>query len=463
MAPTSKITLLKQAANLREVGQTLDSAPLLSPEEIAAFYRQEVQQVRGEDRISRLSLGLQDAISTHSAFKGFVLGHPGVGKTTELMRVVNSPSLNLEPLRISVLSELNPGALRYYDILLLILIRLVKETSSPAISDFADNNLEALIARVRAHLSTKWTKHLQTSQTDWGAGFDLPFLKLFGNLRQGRNREVGEQEYELSFVSELTELINDVLESCNDILYRHKGKQWIVLVEDFDKLNLPTQILLDVFQGLRPSLQSFRANLIITIPLWLYYSDQFQGIQPYDFKCCVVPDISVYTSTHAVDRATVDALTAVVEARMSLGLMAPGVLERCILASGGFLRDLFSLLVDATMFARIRGLDQIEMVDANKAVLDMKNNYKQRLGSTLPNPNEPSLDEKLKLLVTIYERQNATADIANATLYNLLRQRFVLQCNGVSWMGVHPLAVDLLMDFGRLPQGSPGGSHLNAN
>jgi hypothetical protein len=143
--------------------------------------------------------------------------------------------------------------------------------------------------------------------------------------------------------------------------------------------------------------------------------------------------------------------------------MAPGVLERCILASGGFLRDLFSLLVDATMFARIRGLEQIEMVDANKAILDMKNNYKQRLGSTLPNPNEPSLDEKLKLLVTIYERQNATADIANATLYNLLRQRFVLQCNGVSWMGVHPLAVDLLMDFGRLPQGSPGGSNLNAN
>ena len=463
MAPTSKITLLKQAANLREVGQTLDSAPLLSPEEIAAFYRLEVQQVRGEDRISRLSLGLQDAISTHSAFKGFVLGHPGVGKTTELMRVVNSPSLNLEPLRISVLSELNPGALRYYDILLLILIRLVKETSSPAISDFADNNLEALIARVRAHLSTKWTKHLQTSQADWGAGLDLPFLKLFGNLRQGRSREVGEQEYELSFVSELTELINDVLESCNDILYRHKAKQWIVLVEDFDKLNLPTQILLDVFQGLRPSLQSFRANLIITIPLWLFYSDQFQGIQPYGFKCCVAPDISVYTSTHAVDRATVDALTAVVAARMSLDLMAPGVLERCILASGGFLRDLFSLLVDATMFARIRGLDQIEMVDANKAILDMKNNYKQRLGSTLPNPNEPSLDEKLKLLVTIYERQNATADIANATLYNLLRQRFVLQCNGVSWMGVHPLAVDLLMDFGRLPQGSPGGSYLNAN
>ncbi len=462
MVPSSKMTLLRPATSLEEVGLTLDPAPLLSQEEIAAFYRKEVQQVRGEDRISLLSLGLQDALRTKADFKGFLLGHPGVGKTTELMRVVGSLSSQLQPLRISVLSELNPGALRYYDILLLILLRLVQETSSPVISGSSDNNLEILVSRVRSHLSTKWTKHLQTTNADWGTGIDIPFLKLFGNLRQGRSREVGEQEYEVSFVSELTELMNDVLEACNHILQQHKGKQWIVLVEDFDKLSLPTQILHDVFQGLRPSLQSFRANLIITIPLWLYYSDQFQGIQPYDFKSCVVPDISVYTSDHVVDSTAVDALKAAVYARMNADLLAEGVLDRCILASGGFLRDLFYLIREATMFARIRSASKIEMSDANKAILEMKNNYKQRLGSTLPNPDEPSLDEKLKLLVEIYHRKDSTADIANSTLYNLLRQRFVLQCNGVSWMGVHPLAVDLLMDFRRLPPDSPGGSKVYA-
>ncbi len=463
MAPSSKMTLLRQAETLKEVGQTLDSAPLLSREELDAFYRYEVQKVRGEDRMSRLKLNLADAAEDKLDFHGFLLGHPGVGKTTELVRVMDALADELEPLRISVLSELNPGALRYYDILLLILIRLVQATSQPAISGFSDNNLEELISRVRKHLSTKWTKHLQTEEKGWGGGFDLPYLKLFGNLRQGRSREVGEQEYEFSLVSDLTELMNDVLESCNQILLHHTNKQWIVLVEDFDKLNLPTQTLLDVFQGLRPSLQSFRANLIISIPLWLYYSDQFQEVQPYGFESCVVPDISVYTRDHTVDQASVDALAAVVHARMRPDLMAHGVLQRCILACGGFLRDLFSLVVSATMFARIRSSAQIEMVDADKAILEMKNNYKQRLGSTLPNPNEPSLDEKLKLLVEIYHRKDATADIANSTLYNLLRQRFVLQCNGVSWMGVHPLAVDLLMDFGRLPSGSPGGSNLYAD
>src|SRR5208337_4658220 len=102
-----------------------------------------------------------------------------------------------------VTSELNPGTLRYYDVLLLILIRLVYEVTKPSVIGFEDTDLPKMLADVRDHLATKWTKHLRVDAAEFGAGAgpNIPFLKLFGNIKQGRTRERGSEEYELSFVS----------------------------------------------------------------------------------------------------------------------------------------------------------------------------------------------------------------------------------------------------------------------
>jgi len=43
----------------------------------------------------------------------------------------------------------------------------------------------------------------------------------------------------------------------------------------------------------------------------------------------------------------------------------------------------------------------------------------------------------------------------------LLRQRCARQYNGAGWIGVHPLIVDLLIEFKRLEKGSPGGSRYD--
>lgn len=458
MAQVPKLSLLRPAANLAEASKTLEVAPLLSQEELNAFYRKEIQEVRGQDRMEFLKLRMSDAVRDETDYKAFLLGHRGVGKTTELMRVVNTFSDDLEPLRISILAELNPAAFRYYDILLLILVRLVKATADPTIAQFTEHNLDQLLNRVRGHLSTKWTKYLSTQDSQWGAGLEFPFLKLLGNLRQGRVREQGEQEYEVSFVAELSELINDLLDACNELLYRHKRKRWIILVEDFDKLSLPTQVLLDVFLGLRPSLEAMRANLIITIPIWLYYSSDFDSVKPIGFEPFVVPDIPVYGKDHTPDEGVIRAMEHLVHSRMESSLLGEGVLRRCILASGGFLRDLFVLLLNASIFARLRKAEFISLEDLDKAIVDLRNSYKQSMGSTSSSDQEPSLDAKLDLLVSIYHRKQETTDLANPVLYRLLRQRFVLQYNGVAWLGVHPLVVDLLIQFKKLDEGSPGGS-----
>jgi hypothetical protein len=213
---------------------------------------------------------LEDAHATQVPFKAFLLGHPGVGKTTELSRLLLDLESRFRPLRLSVTSELNPGTLRFYDILLLILIRLVHEMTSPAIVGFEDNDLNKMLGWVRDHLATRWTEHLRIEKKEMGAGVSIPFLKLFGNIKLGGTREQGVREYELSFVSELVDLMNQVIVECNRLLSKHKnGQQWVIILEDFEKIGLAPSDLRNLFTGLRPSLQSLDASFIAIIPAWL--------------------------------------------------------------------------------------------------------------------------------------------------------------------------------------------------
>jgi hypothetical protein len=108
--------------------------------------------------------------------------------------------------------------------------------------------------------------------------------------------------------------------------------------------------------------------------------------------------------------------------------------------------------------ARLRGGDSISVQDCDEAIASLRNDYKQLLGSTVQDSTDTPLVEKLDRLVGIYKRDDPMVEVQNRVSYLLLRQPCLLQYNGAGWIGVHPLVVDLLVDFKKLPPGSPGGS-----
>jgi len=396
-------------------------------------------------------------------FKAFLLGHPGVGKTTEVNKLLLELDKQFRPLRLSVLSELNPGTLRYYDVLLLILIRLVFEVSRAPVIGFQDTDLPKMLADVRDHLAKRWTRHLQVDAAEFGAGVgpNIPFLKLFGNIKQGRTRERGSEEHELSLVSELTALMNTVLQECNRLLRKHQeGREWVVILEDLEKIGLSPTALKELFMGLRPSLQILDGHFIVIIPIWLKYSKDADIVLPPNFESFVIPDIAVFQRNHERDEETIAALKAVVTARVNESLFEDGVLERFCIASGGNLRDLFLMIRSAMLSARLRYADVISTADADGAVASLRNDYKNWLGSTGQDDAETPLSEKLDRLVAIYQRKDPSVEVPDPVLYLLLRQRCALQYNGAGWIGVHPLIVDLLIDFAKLEPHSPGGSRI---
>lgn len=447
------------AKTLAELPLTLQAEALETEEEIRAYYKEEIRKLRGVDRIEQMRISLEDAHAADFPFKAFLVGHPGVGKTTELTRLLLDLEDKFTGLRLSVLSELNPGSLRFYDILLLILIRIVETVTSPKIIGFTDPAVEELLARVRDHLSTKWTKRFRVDAKDFGGGLELPFFKLRANIKLGSTKEHGEEDYQLSFVSDLVALMNDVLTESNKLLSKHKSnRKFLVVLEDLEKLGLDAQTMKSLFVGLQPHLAGLDAHFIITIPVWLKYSDdQVFGLLP-SFQCFVLPDLPVYAKNHDKDGEVIGALVSVVQARADESLFEPNVLEALCIASGGNLRDLFALIRDAMLAARLRSAVAISSADAEGAVASLRNEYKQLLGSTSESEDKVTLDGKLDRLKALYERSDPAVEVPDPVLYLLLRQRCALQYNGEGWIGVHPLVVDLLREFGRIENDARGGT-----
>ncbi len=454
------MSLLRAAETLKEATMTLDPAPLETAEQQEAFYRTGIQAARGVDRLGRMRMELADAIELARPHKAFLMGHPGVGKTTELWRLAEGFDSQLQTLYISVNSELNPGAFRYYDVLLLILIRLVEATSSPTVIGFEDHSLDQLKRRVFDCFTDKWQDYLQTRENTFEMGMDVLFAKAKWTLKQGRTFKKDEERFEASFVSDLVDLMNDLLDECNRLLQKHKSKQWLIIVDDFEKLGIEESPLQALFSGLRPSLQSLQANLIFVIPVWLHFSREAPAILPSNFIPYVLPDLPVFTRDKKIDQETVAAMLDLINSRMQSKLLDATVAERCIRASGGSLRDLFTILRQSALSARMREAASISVDDCAQAIQELRNAYKLRLGSTSASESAVTLEQKLERLKQIYLRENDKDEVPDAVLYDLLRQRFVLHYNGSAWMGIHSLAVDLLIQFDKLNPGSPGGSTI---
>jgi hypothetical protein len=140
---------------------------------------------------------------------------------------------------------------------------------------------------------------------------------------------------------------------------------------------------------------------------------------------------------------------------MSLDLFEPEQMTRLIIASGGNLRDLFTLVNYAADTATLRSSDKIGAGDATAAIVNLRSDYQGRLGQSPYDPETVKYEDKADRLLKIYN-SDKVADIPDAVLYSLLNARAVQEFNGQRWFGVHPLVVDILAKQNRLVRTESG-------
>jgi len=455
------------ARNLDDLHLTLSPEPLVGPEEFRMYYREQVNAARGEDTVARLSRRLKQAYRT-LPFKAFLMGPPGVGKSTEITRLLDRVKEQQVGVRLSIATELNPASFKIFDVLLLMLARLAEEAGRMKAIPLGGSLTEHLVSDIEQWFATDQAKQSRTQVigvgVEAGAGMEeslwAGLLGLFASakaeMKYAADRKTETVEYRLRRLPDLVDLCNRLMDLCNQTLFDMAGMEWILVVEDLDKTGISPQQLQELFIQYGTVFQDLRVNMIFTIPVWLAYSPEANRL-PFDRH--MIHDTPVYDKKHEPHQNGRAAVQAVLEARVSPALFAEGQMTRLIVASGGNLRDLFSLVLDAGEGARLRSpqVTAIEPDDARLAINKMRRDYRMRLGQSPYDVRQIPYPEKSARLLAVYDAAPDN-DIPDPVLYSLLRGRAVQEFNGDGWYGVHPLVVDILKDQKHIKPQDPGGT-----
>ena len=464
--------MLQPASRLDDVYKTISPEPLLDEQQFRAFYRPDVNMVRGGDKVARLKLALGRSYGG-AYYKAFLMGHSGVGKSTELTRLAQQVSSKFSAIRFSATSELDAANFKPFDVILLMMAEVAERTAKPVLEGGAGREpSERRLQEIWAWFATERDTQSRASEIagsiaagagiagdSWWARFLGLSASLKGEMKYAADRKTEIVEYRLSRLSTLIGLVNALLDECNQLSREATGREWLFLGEDFDKPGIPVAQVEDLFLTYGNIFKELRTHLIFTIPVGLGYSEQAVQLPLPGDRIFAIPDTPVFASDHQPHEEGRAAVRRVLEARIVPELFEEAQMMRLIVASGGNLRDLFSLVTQAADNAYLRDSPngKITAADVDAVISGLRTEYVRRLGRSPFDKKEIAYEDKARRLVEIYNCDE-NAKIPDATLYSLLRSRAVQEFNGERWYGVHPLVVDTLRRQDRIPRNAPGGT-----
>ena len=459
------------ATDLNQLHLTLRLDPLIGKEEFAIYYRPQLNRVRGGDTAARLAIRLREAYQT-VPLRAFLMGHSGVGKSTELTRVLEDVEEQYVGVRLSIAKELSPASFKVFDVLLLMLARLAEQADQMKAIPLEGMLSAHLVSEIEQWFATKQVKKTRTgtvgAEIEAGAGVKggSPWAALLGFLfsakaeaKYAAERKTETVEYHLQKLPDLVDYCNRLIDVCAQTLKDKTGKEWLLVVEDLDKNGISPPQLQELFMQYGNVFEELRVSMIFTIPVWLAYSSEANRLPFGPYRPYAIHDTPVYDRQHNPHERGQEAVQTVLEARVSPSLFAPGQMTRLIVASGGNLRVLFALVLEAGQEARLRNPPAavIGPDDAQAAIATMRQDYRRRLGQSPYDQNPIVYPQKLDRLMAVY---NSAPDneVQDPVLYSLLRGGAIQEFNGNGWFGVHPLVVDILKAQQHLKPQDPGGT-----
>ena len=459
------------AQSLDEIYKTLRPEPLDTPETLQAFYQEAINNTRGGDKMRRIRLRLNRAAQDGIPFKACIMGHRGVGKSTELSRLIEQVQGDFQAVRFSAVTALDPGNFRPLDVVLLLMAEVAEQTAKPVAEGGAgqppsEYRLKEIWDWFASEERVRTEAQAMAVGLEAGAGAESAslwaniiglFATLKGEIKYASTRERTVVEYRVSRLSSLIEVANRLLDECNQLLRTATGKQWLLIGEDFDRAGIPSTRIEELFITYANIFQDLRAHLIFNLPIGLYYSTDAPRL-PFAGDCSfVLPDTPVYTVEHHPNEMGRQALVEVLTARMDIDLFEPEQMQRAIVASGGNLRDLFALVNYAADSALLRDdpAPKIGADDITGAIVNLRSDYERRLGQSPFDQEEITYEQKADRLQAVYSGDKA-AQVPDPVLYSLLNARAVQEFNSQRWFGVHPLVVDVLAGQGRIERLASG-------
>ena len=454
------------ARNLRDVEYALDPNPLVGDAEFEAYYRggEGIKAVRGQDAVRHLALGL-DRAPAAPAYKAFLMGRSGVGKSTEITRLARLIRDRYETLRFNVRTQLDPREFTPFDVVLLMAV-LVSEETHRLTGKAPEPSLMRALLQWYADDEEKTSDDVTTAieaaggldtKNSWWSKVTSAFVTLKGSLKYNAVRKKESVAYKLTRIDALVNVANAVLRNCAHLLREHNGKQWLFVGEEFDKTGIPSDKQIDLFLVHGGTIFiGLEANLVFNLPLALAFGSRASELPP--LPRLVVYDTPVYGPDKQPHEAGRGFARTVLEARVDPGLFQEDQMDRLIVASGANLRDLFNMVREAAINARVEERERVAAEDVQAVILNWRFQFQSRLGTTQFDARPVENEKKIERLMELYGAQDAGIGLNDDVLGILLAANAVQEFNGQHWFGVHPLIVDYLRRAGKILADAPGGT-----
>ena len=359
--------------------------------------------------------------------------HRGAGKSTELMLLQSHLRPRYHSLYLAANVQMDANQIEVEDLLLVLAHGIegyLRELGKPLPAELLERVSQWFSQVIR---TTSWGKD---ASTEVAGGFKaeagLPmFARVTASLSalfkvESKHREEVKNELK-KFPGTLLDSVNLLLDEAARLL--GPDHELLILIDNLDRYPPAVVDALLVRNGDR--IRQLRCNIILTPPIGLLYRPHSEQIDTH-FPCEVMNTVRLRRPEQPYDAFEGpgrELLLAVLGRRIDLATLLPDsrARDRLVTASGGAIRELLSLVVDAALGAEG---EYLTLQDVEYAV----QRKKQRLRDLI-NAN----GWWTTLAAVAREKQIVSDEACLSVLYH----RLVLKYNGEGWYDVLPLLTEL--------------------
>lgn len=422
-------SLVERAQDIAHIARVCDADEALDPGDPRWLDLSPARGDRAAQKLQRRFEIKQPGKPLHMLFAS----HRGAGKSTELKLLQSQLARRYHGLYLVANVAMDPHQLDVEDLFLVIaqgVERYMESLGKPLPAELLDRVSNWFSQVIR---TTSWG---QDASVEAGGGLKADAgLPLFARLTASLSALFKvESKYREEVKNELRKFPGTLLESVNQLLDAAAGQlgpdhELLVLVDNLDRYPPAVVDSLLVRNGDR--IRQLRCNLILTPPIGLLYKPETEQIDTYFPLCEVMNTVRLRRREQSYDEFDGPGRELMLKAlalRFDLDKLLPDprARDRLVIASGGAIRDLLALVVDAALNA-----DGVCMTlgDVEYAV----QRKKQRLRDMI------NVNGWWITLATV-ARDKQVYDAACLTLLYL---RLVLKYNGEGWYDVLPLLTEL--------------------
>lgn len=437
-----------KADSLKRVFNSLRPYPIRP----GSIYHVDLSKVRSDvDYIKRAKNNLESSFEGDLDYRCLLIGHKSCGKSTELLLLAKDVEDKYAVVSIEDIEKQQSQITEYADLVYFVAEHLVLKCqddpnmSKASIRELTNlkNELEGLIY-TKVKLEKSEAKQASVAlETELGAGTPALFKGIFNCFIKIKGKGLLEDSTKKILTTEVRNNLSTFIDLLNDLILsiqgylRNQNKRLLIIIDGLDKLS--PDVANKLFMQPDSPILSLDCSLIITCPLFLSYDVKFKNAIEHFTDKIFFRMIKIRNKDKSPYKEGISALTELLSKRMDLELFeSHDVYELAIEKCGGIIRDLFTIVSNAALYALQLDCDKINVEHIHVAFRELVSDYRRCCYQNDYDIFKEIWGKEIKDAQLSRTKDNAERII------NLFERGLLIEYNGEGWYDVHPAVAKML-------------------